>query len=195
MQNSQLPTSRSLKFGNSREPAGEQPNRPSPPSIGVEVTITGNIEAALDLHIEGNVVGDVRCQTLYQGKSSKISGSIQAARVRIAGIVEGGIEARDLAVEATARVTGDVTYGRLHVANGASLEGKLKWERPAELGTDEKPIGMSSRAQPVATSVGAKSVIQAAAPFARHHHHHHHRQKGRGEPTRRQVEVIKRTET
>ena len=171
MQNSQTPTSRSLKSGTSREPVGEQPNKPLAPSIGAEVTIDGNIEAAMDLHIDGRVVGNVRCETLYLGESSKISGSIQAARVRVAGIVEGGIEARDLAVEATARVTGDVTYGRLRVANGASLEGKLKWERPAELGTHEEPSAMSSEAEPLMTPLQTKPAIQAKAPFARHHHH------------------------
>lgn len=191
MQNSQLPTSRSLNFGNSRELAGDQPNRPSPPSIGVEVTITGNIEATVDLHIEGSVVGDVRCQTLYLGEFSKISGSIHAARVRVAGIVEGGIEARDLAVEATARVTGDVTYGRLRVANGASLEGKLKCERPAEPGTREKPSETSSRAEPVVTSLRAKPALQTEAPLARHRHHHG--ANGRGELTRHPVEAVKRT--
>ena len=180
MQNSQLRTSRPVNFGTSRDLAGEQPTRPSPPSIGVDVTITGKLEAAQDLHIDGSVVGDVRCQTLFLGETSKISGNIQAARVRVAGIVQGGIEARDLAVEATARVTGDVTYGRLRVANGASLEGKLKWERPMELETPEKPNAASSAADPVVTPLQAKPPLAAEAPFPRHHHH---RLKGRAQPT------------
>ena len=190
MQNSQLRTSRPVNFGNSRELANEQPARALPPSIGVEVTITGNLEAAQDLHIEGSVVGDVRCQTLHLGETGKIRGSIQATRVRIAGTVEGGIEARDVSVEATARVTGDVTYGRLRVANGASLEGKLKWERPVEVEAEKKPSVSSSAPEPV-TPVPAKPAVQTEPPFARHHQ----RPKGRGEPTVRGVEVTVRSET
>lgn len=191
MQNSQLPTSRPMKFGNSRELAGEQPTKALPPSIGAEVTITGNLEAAGDLHIEGSVVGDVRCQTLHLGETGKITGSIQAARVRVAGSVEGGIEARDLSVEPTGRVTGDVTYGRLRVANGASLEGKLKWERPAEVGTHNKPIETTSGAEPVMGPMPAKPAIQTKPPFARHHH----RPNGGAEPARRGVEVVGGTVT
>lgn len=179
MQNSQLPTSRPMKLGTSRELPSEQPTKALPPSIGIEVTITGNLEATRDLHIEGSVVGDVRCQTLYLGEASKISGSIRAARVRVAGIVEGGIEARDVSIEATARVTGDVTYGHLRVANGASLEGKLTWERPVEIGTHNKPSATNSEAEPVVTPVQATPAIQTQPPFARHHH----RPEGGAEPT------------
>lgn len=191
MQNSQLPTSGPMKFGNPRERAGEQPATALPPSIGAQVTINGNLEAAGDLHIEGSVVGDVRCQTLHLGETGKITGNIHAARIRVAGSVEGGIEARDLSVEATGRVKGDVTYGRLRVANGASLEGKLKWERPAEVETPKKPIETSSDAEPVAAPVPAKPAIQPQPPFARHHH----RPKGAIEPTRRGVEAVGRTAT
>jgi cytoskeletal protein CcmA (bactofilin family) len=191
MQNSQTVTSRPQTFGSSPERASGQPTKALAPSIGAEVTITGNLEAAGDLHIEGSVVGDVRCQTLYLGESGKISGSIQATRVRIAGIVERAIEARDVSLEATARVTGDVTYGRLRVANGASLEGKLKWERPAEVETLSKPIEPSSGAEPAPTPVQAKPAIRTDSPFSRRHHG----PKGRAEPIRSPVGLIEQTKT
>ena len=190
MQNSQSPTPRSMKFGNSRELAGEPASKASAPSIGVEVTITGNIEAGQDLHIEGSVVGDVRCQTLFLGETGKISGSIHAARVRVAGIVEGGIEARDLAVEATARVTGDVTYGRLRVANGAAMEGKLKWERPAEVEAHKKPSETVSGVEPVLTSVPAMPALQTDPTLARQHLG----PKGRADQIRGRLGVVARAE-
>lgn len=166
-----------MKLGTSRELPSEQPTKALPPSIGVEVTITGNLEATRDLHIEGSVIGDVRCQTLYLGEASKISGSIRAARVRVAGIVEGAIEASDVSIEATARVTGDVTYSRLRVANGASLEGKLTWERPVEIGTHGKPSATSSEAEPIVAPVQANPATQTQPPFAPH------RPTGEAEPT------------
>lgn len=95
--------------------------------IGADITITGNIEASVDLHIEGRVKGDVRCATLILGENSAVSGSIYADRVRVSGTVDGAVETRDLAIEATARVTGDVLYSRLRVANGGVIEGSMKY--------------------------------------------------------------------
>lgn len=94
--------------------------------IGADIIITGNIEASVDLHIEGRVHGDVRCATLILGESSSVNGKIFADRVRVSGAVDGAIETKDLAVEATARVTGDITYDRLRVANGGVVEGQMK---------------------------------------------------------------------
>ena len=93
--------------------------------IGADIVVTGNIEASVDLHIEGKVIGDVRCATLILGESSSVTGHIYAGRVKVSGTVEGAIETKDLAVEAGARVIADITYERLRVANGGVIEGKV----------------------------------------------------------------------
>lgn len=94
--------------------------------IGADIVITGNIEASVDLHIEGRVNGDVRCATLILGETSAVHGKIFADRVRVSGEVDGAVETKDLAVEATARVTGEIVYERLRVANGGVLEGRIE---------------------------------------------------------------------
>lgn len=99
--------------------------------IGADIVITGNIEGA-DLHIEGKVIGDVRCATLILGGSSTVNGRIYAARVKVSGTVEGAIETKDLAVEASARVIGDISYERLRVVNGAAVEGNVTRRNPEE---------------------------------------------------------------
>ena len=93
--------------------------------IGNGIIVTGNIEAEVDLHIEGLVRGDVRCATLILGEKSSVIGNVFAQRVRVSGIVEGGIETADLAIEATARVKGDVSYSRLRIANGGVISGTM----------------------------------------------------------------------
>jgi cytoskeletal protein CcmA (bactofilin family) len=96
--------------------------------IGAGIKIIGNIEptdATVDLHIEGEIVGDVRCSTLILGEASSIKGGIKAERVRVSGIIEGAIDTHDLAIEATARVAGEISYARLRVASGARLAGTL----------------------------------------------------------------------
>ncbi len=100
--------------------------------IGADITVTGDIEATVDLLIEGRVNGNVRCQTLLLGESSSIKGNIYAERVRISGFVEGSVETRDLAIESSGSVTGDVSYARLKVATGGNIEGTMKCKREGE---------------------------------------------------------------
>ena len=93
--------------------------------IGSDVVITGDIRATVDLHIDGKVQGDVTCASLVQGQGSHISGAIQADQARMAGTVEGSLTVKTLVVEATARITGDVSYESLSMAVGAEVDGRL----------------------------------------------------------------------
>lgn len=102
--------------------------------LGTGITITGNVDASVDLHIEGRVNGDVRCETLILGESSVIVGNIQAQRVRVSGTVEGSIDTGDIAIETTGRVAGDIRYARLKVASGAVIQGSLQHRGSEEAG-------------------------------------------------------------
>jgi cytoskeletal protein CcmA (bactofilin family) len=108
--------------------------------IGADILITGNIEAEVDLHIEGRVVGDVRCATLILGERSTVTGNIYAQRVRVSGQVEGSIETVDLAIEAGAKVRGDISYSRLRIANGGIVSGRLEHVAP-DPATEPAPRG------------------------------------------------------
>jgi cytoskeletal protein CcmA (bactofilin family) len=94
--------------------------------IASDVEITGNLAAKVDLHIDGMVQGDVTCGSLVQGESSVINGKVFAETARLSGKVEGSIEARDLTIEASARIAGDVIYENLTIAPGGQVEGKFK---------------------------------------------------------------------
>jgi cytoskeletal protein CcmA (bactofilin family) len=101
--------------------------------IGANITVNGSIEASgdpslADLQIEGKVMGDIRCATVVLVENSAVTGNIYAERVRISGSVEGGIDTNDLAIEATARVGGDVCYDRLRIAAGGVIQGTMKWK-------------------------------------------------------------------
>ena len=94
--------------------------------VGSDITITGNIEATVDLHIDGRVDGDIRCAALVQGPDSRIKGHVTAKSARIAGHVEGSISADELTVEASARITGDVTYATISIATGGQVAGQFR---------------------------------------------------------------------
>ena len=93
--------------------------------FGTDVTVRGNIEASADLHIDGNVIGDISCASLVQGDGSRIEGEIKAESARLAGTVEGRIDATELVVLKSARIHGDVTYETLTIEQGAQVNGRF----------------------------------------------------------------------
>jgi cytoskeletal protein CcmA (bactofilin family) len=93
--------------------------------IGADVTITGNISASADLHIDGTIEGDIACAALVQGEKSSISGVVTAATARLAGTVKGSITARELVILKTARIEGDVHYDALTIEQGAEVDGRF----------------------------------------------------------------------
>lgn len=117
--------------------------------IGTDILVKGDIEAEVDLHIEGRVLGDVRCATLILGERSSVTGNVFAERVRVSGTVEGGIETTDLAIESTARVKGDVTYSRLRIANGGIIQGSMT-HKPLDEAAAEDASSKRAEAEPKA---------------------------------------------
>lgn len=93
--------------------------------IGGDVTVRGDIEATVDLHIDGKVEGDIGCAALVQGPDSRIKGHVSARTARIGGLVEGSIAADELIVETSARITGDVIYQTISIATGGQIDGQL----------------------------------------------------------------------
>ncbi len=93
--------------------------------IGADVTITGNISASADLHIDGRIDGDITCASLVQGEKSAISGAVTAESARLAGKVTGSITARELVILKTARIEGDVHYDALTIEQGAEVDGRF----------------------------------------------------------------------
>jgi cytoskeletal protein CcmA (bactofilin family) len=93
--------------------------------IGPEVVIDGDLATSAQLHVDGRINGHVRCGQLSQGTRGTIAGDIVADEARIAGLVEGTVNAGTLIVEASGRITGDVTYETISIAAGAQIDGRL----------------------------------------------------------------------
>jgi len=93
--------------------------------IGADVTITGNISATADLHIDGRVDGDIACASLVQGDKSAINGVVTADTARLAGKVTGSITAKELVILKSARIEGDVHYDALTIEQGAQVDGRF----------------------------------------------------------------------
>jgi len=120
--------------------------------IGADVTITGNLGASADLHIDGTVLGDITCASLVQGEKSAINGAVIAESARLAGKVTGSITAKELVILKTARIEGDVHYDALTIEQGAEVDGRFA------------PNGRAAPAAPVAAP--AKPVLEMDAEAA-----------------------------
>jgi cytoskeletal protein CcmA (bactofilin family) len=99
--------------------------------FGPDVTITGDVSASVDLHVDGRIEGDVTCASLVQGEASEIAGAIRASSARLAGTVRGSIEAAHCVILATARIHGDVIYDALTIEQGAQVDGRFAHRDPA----------------------------------------------------------------
>lgn len=121
--------------------------------IGPDVSIKGDISASADLHVDGNVEGDIACSSIVQGETSRISGGIEAENARLAGQVSGTVKARELVILRAARIEGDVQYDSLTIEQGAMVEGRFAHSVPARGAA--APTARSGE-KPAATPASAK---------------------------------------
>lgn len=101
-------------------------------ALGHSVIIKGDITAAEDFTVSGRVEGSIDAGghgvTLDAG--SCVVGDVEAARIIVAGRVEGSLLATEgLRIDATAEITGDIIAPRLSVADGALVQGRVEMSR------------------------------------------------------------------
>ena len=110
--------------------------------IGPDVTIRGDIEASVDLHVDGKVIGNISCASLVQGESSRVEGEIKAESARLSGEVQGTIEVRNLVLidyapdgslaYARSRIFVSAPAGACDWLNARVFVGTLEVVRPQE---------------------------------------------------------------
>jgi cytoskeletal protein CcmA (bactofilin family) len=130
--------------------------------IGPDVVIAGNINASAELHIEGRIEGDVDCAGLIQGAESHIVGGVTAENARIAGAIEGTVRVRQLTVERSARITGDVEYENITIENGGHIDGRMRRIGTTTV-TATPLITASTTRAPLATTVEIIEADRGAA--------------------------------
>lgn len=109
--------------------------------LGTDLVVTGNLTASSDLHIDGTIDGDITCEALVQGESSKIAGIVTAKSARISGQIDGSVACGDLVILKSARITGDVHYDTLTIEQGAIVDGRLSPNSSAQNKAEDAPVG------------------------------------------------------
>ncbi|MDP1734205.1 MAG: polymer-forming cytoskeletal protein [Sulfuritalea sp.] len=99
--------------------------------VGADLRLEGNLTFTGVLLIQGDTLGDVSCApgsdgTVVVGKTGKITGTITAPHVVVAGRVHGPMHSSEsIEIQEGACVAGDVYYKALDIHAGGVIEGLL----------------------------------------------------------------------
>ncbi|MDQ2640866.1 MAG: polymer-forming cytoskeletal protein [Pseudomonadota bacterium] len=98
--------------------------------LGATTRIQGDLQFGGGLHLDGSVTGNVRPvegdSRLVIGETGIVEGSCEAQLVELYGTVKGDIRApRKVVLGPRATVEGNLHYGALEMAAGATIKGKL----------------------------------------------------------------------
>jgi cytoskeletal protein CcmA (bactofilin family) len=103
-------------------------------TIGISVTIKGEINGAEDLTVDGQVEGKIELpeHTLTIGPNATVMADINAKVVTVFGTVIGNVVAREKAdIRKTASIEGSLACGTLAVQEGAKMNGRIETKKPA----------------------------------------------------------------
>lgn len=121
---------------------GEQQKDVRVATIGISVSIKGEIKGSEDLTVDGQVEGKIELpeHTLTIGPNATVVADINAKVVTVFGAVIGTVVAREKAdIRKTASVEGALSCGRLAVQEGARINGKVETNnRPTAAAKSEK---------------------------------------------------------
>ena len=87
--------------------------------------INGDLTSDSNIHLEGEVNGNVSCAgRVVIGSSGKSNGNLVCVHAEIEGAMEGQLMVENLLVlRSTARIKGDIQTMKLHIEEGAFFEG------------------------------------------------------------------------
>ena len=94
--------------------------------IGADLTIIGNLISKGEVHIDGEVQGDLHAANLIVGESARITGGIVADEVIVRGTVMGSIRGKRVVLQSSSKVEGDIFHSQLAIEQGAFFEGKSR---------------------------------------------------------------------
>lgn len=128
-------------------------------SVGSGLLIDGNVTGTGDLHLDGTVKGDVRVNHLTVGESGNIEGKVEAETIEVRGRIVGSIQGKQVKLQATAYVEGDITHEQLAIDVGAYFQGRCLQRR-----SDSIAPQVASPAANVSPAASAPVTPAAPAP-------------------------------
>lgn len=99
--------------------------------VSKDAMFNGVLRLQTGVKIDGIINGGVIIESaepcmLVIDKSGEVEGNILASRAIIAGSIRGSIHATEILVRSTAKINGDIFYQRIHIEEGAEVNGQLR---------------------------------------------------------------------
>jgi cytoskeletal protein CcmA (bactofilin family) len=147
-----------------RPPAGRAAERSQPSVIGPDLTIMGNLTSNGEVHVDGEVQGDVHATHVVIGEGARVTGGIMAREIVVRGHIVGFLRGHKVLLQATSHVEGDVLHKSLAIEQGAFFEGKSRRsEEPLADGAQghraPPPPAQPATAQPAAVQQDQDPVV------------------------------------
>lgn len=124
-------------------------------SFGSGLLMEGNISGNGDLHLDGTVRGDVKVSHLIVGESGNIEGKVEAETIEVRGRIVGSISGKQIKLQATAYVEGDITHDQLAIDVGAFFQGRCLQSRRPESAPSVAAVNPASPADLGAPSLSS----------------------------------------
>jgi cytoskeletal protein CcmA (bactofilin family) len=105
--------------------------------------IVGDLKSAGNIRIEGRVNGEIHAQAVDFSPGALIDGTISALAIQIGGTVKGRVEAKQVKIQNSGEMLGDVLYEALEMESGATLEGSCK--RQGSKPSIQQDVGVSAK--------------------------------------------------
>ncbi len=101
-------------------------NKPGMSQIGSDLTVVGNLLSKGEVHIDGEIQGDVHAANVVVGESARITGGLVADEIIVRGTVMGSIRGKRVVLQSSSKVEGDIFHSQLAIEQGAFFEGKSR---------------------------------------------------------------------
>ena len=114
---------------NGVHPALSAPSTGEKSVIGNDLKIVGQglkIIGRGTLQVDGEVEGDVQATEVIIGEQGKVTGMVAGQQVVVRGKVSGVVCARNVALQATSEVQGDIHHMSFAIEQGAMFEGRSR---------------------------------------------------------------------
>jgi cytoskeletal protein CcmA (bactofilin family) len=110
-----------------------------------ELTLTGDLDTAGSVRIDGRLEGTVRrADVVVVGVGATMSGDLHAREVVVGGTINGTVHASErVELQATAIVTGDIITQSVLVQEGGVVNGRVLM-RPPEAAPTNSPSGSAA---------------------------------------------------
>jgi cytoskeletal protein CcmA (bactofilin family) len=93
-----------------------------PSVVSQGFVMRGDIDSVGVLHVEGTVIGTIKADDINIGSAGTVEGTVICKNLNVRGMVSGAVECDELVIAPSAQIKGEVSYLRLTIGAGATIE-------------------------------------------------------------------------